>query len=419
VIQSTPPFQPGFAPPIPPAGAFEPPSDQTDGEGSEPGRRGKTKRKRFNFAVREGLEKLEKMVQSKRTETAAGSEAAPSVDIQAAPVEAPSIRTTPVYSPPVAPPAAPQIAPAETLPLQFEAPEATDEPQDQAVSAEPEAEIAEPEAEVAEPEAEVADAETQIAEPEAEIVEPEAETVEPEAETVTAEPEPVEADSRRESMRSMLFGEEHDDRSAVEPEPKAAAETEVQEPAVAEAEPVETPVAEEPASRSVAAASFWGKERGASVEIAPQPSAAEPGPPAEEQSSRGDSAGTVVIIEDDHSVAQYYAALFKGNGFRVEVANDGVSGVDLCTRVQPDVILLDVMMPRQNGILVLQTLRASDETRNTPVVVLSNFTEPTLIKRALQLGALEYVIKTQVEGPALLEAMPHWMRREKAFAAAA
>ncbi|HVH65382.1 MAG TPA: response regulator, partial [Candidatus Acidoferrum sp.] len=129
-------------------------------------------------------------------------------------------------------------------------------------------------------------------------------------------------------------------------------------------------------------------------------------------------AGTIVIIEDDPTAASYYATLFRGNGYQVEVANDGVSGVDLATRKQPQVILLDVMMPRQNGILVLQTLRASDETKNTPVVVMSNFSEPTLIKRALQLGALEYVIKTQVEGPALLNAVPRWMNREKAFAAA-
>jgi CheY-like chemotaxis protein len=129
------------------------------------------------------------------------------------------------------------------------------------------------------------------------------------------------------------------------------------------------------------------------------------------------TAGTLVIIEDDAKVADYYSTLFRGNGYRVEVANDGVSGVDVATRVRPDVILLDVMMPRQNGILVLQTLRASDETRDTPVVVLSNFSEPTLIKRALQLGALEYVIKTQAEGAQLLNAVPRWMNREKAFAA--
>jgi CheY-like chemotaxis protein len=129
------------------------------------------------------------------------------------------------------------------------------------------------------------------------------------------------------------------------------------------------------------------------------------------------AAGVLVIIEDDQAAAEYYATLFRGNGYDVNVANDGVSGVDLCVKVQPQVILLDVMMPRQNGILVLQTLRASDETRNTPVVVMSNFSEPTLIKRALQLGALEYVIKTQVEGAALLNAVPRWMNREKAFAA--
>jgi CheY-like chemotaxis protein len=163
--------------------------------------------------------------------------------------------------------------------------------------------------------------------------------------------------------------------------------------------PVEAPPAEEHTVEPVMAESFGEPT---------EPSASSDG---------GGAAGTMVIIEDDQSVAQYYATLFQGNGYRVEVANDGVSGVDLCTRVQPQVILLDVMMPRQNGILVLQTLRASDETKNTPVVVMSNFSEPTLIKRALQLGALEYVIKTQVEGPALLAAVPRWMNHEKAFAA--
>jgi CheY-like chemotaxis protein len=154
----------------------------------------------------------------------------------------------------------------------------------------------------------------------------------------------------------------------------------------------------------------------AAVEAYEAPAADVPETP--EAGSEEPSAGTVVIIEDDPVAANYYATLFRGNSYHVEVANDGVSGVDLCTRLQPQLILLDVMMPRQNGILVLQTLRASDETKNTPVVVMSNFSEPTLIKRAIQLGALEYVIKTQVEGPALLSALPRWMNHEKAFAAA-
>ena len=195
------------------------------------------------------------------------------------------------------------------------------------------------------------------------------------------------------------------------------------------AEPSETISAADLPTESTAAEAYdaWRPTSPAEADAEPAPAtgtdspetpgADVPQPPVAENGDRP-SAGTIVIIEDDHAAASYYATLFKGNGYHVEVANDGVSGVDLCTRVQPQVILLDVMMPRQNGILVLQTLRASDETKNTPVVVMSNFSEPTLIKRAIQLGALEYVIKTQVEGPALLNALPRWMNREKAFAAA-
>jgi CheY-like chemotaxis protein len=248
-------------------------------------------------------------------------------------------------------------------------------------------------------------------------------TVASEADGPMAEPEPQpepEPEPRREargSMRSMLFGEE----AVAAPEPT---------PAEAEPEPV-------------TAERTWGEQASTAEPVTPtadsdvwRPWNADPEPEPEFVSAAvddgpatdvpetsgaggdGPSAGTVVIIEDDPVAANYYATLFRGNGYQVQVANDGVSGVDLCARVQPQVILLDVMMPRQNGILVLQTLRASDETKNTPVVVMSNFSEPTLIKRAIQLGALEYVIKTQVEGPALLNALPRWMNHEKAFAAA-
>jgi CheY-like chemotaxis protein len=238
-------------------------------------------------------------------------------------------------------------------------------------------------------------------------------------------------------MRDMLFGEEV--VSAPKREPATMPAAAEQEPAP-EPEPVasEQPW-EEQASTPEPVASTTDSDRWRPWNARPEPEP-EPEPELEPQAavvdttplddwpaadvpetpaaSHGPSAGTIVIIEDDPVAANYYATLFRGNGYQVQVANDGVSGVDLCTRVQPQVILLDVMMPRQNGILVLQTLRASDETKNTPVVVMSNFSEPTLIKRAVQLGALEYVIKTQVEGPALLSALPRWMNHEKAFAAA-
>jgi CheY-like chemotaxis protein len=453
------PTAPQFAPPgfpMAPAGAppFQAPAPgQTGGEpaGPDSGRRGKPKRRRFNFNV---LENLEKMVQAKPAEAQ------------------PSTGWTPPVTPPPAPPTAapavssiagaptpPQPTAEESLPLQFGSP-AQPKP-----SAETEAGVAEP---TAPPELEIEQTsvtyEPEVAEPETKEAELEpAPEPEPEQEPA-AEPEAKTEPHR--SMRSMLFGEESmpapfaaapseaepaSSAPAPEPEPasaesswpsypwmqdqsSSATESETPAPAASRTEdvaaepeveaPAETtpePIAEPAGSRAFDPwRSTVDTEEPTPVVATSQPAE----PPAEvpagpvEADSNGSGAGTIVIIEDDQTAASYYATLFRGNGYRVEVANDGVSGVDLCARMQPQVILLDVMMPRQNGILVLQTLRASDETKSTPVVVMSNFSEPTLIKRALQLGALEYVIKTQVEGPALLNALPRWMNREKAFAAA-
>jgi CheY-like chemotaxis protein len=257
----------------------------------------------------------------------------------------------------------------------------------------------------------------------ASVMEPAAEPEEPvfRFEPVVAEPAP----SGHDDMT-------HEETSASSEPVEAAAEA-VETPVESTAEPLADPWRSEPRAETAEPAESPGPAAVAADESETQqeeplfsPVGAEPAsvdthgwaPPESSEMHAGGDRGTLVIIEDDLTVAEYYATLFRGNGYTVHVASDGISGVDLCAKVKPSVILLDVMMPRQNGMLVLQTLRASDETKETPVVVLSNFSEPTLVKRALQLGALEYVIKTQVEGAALLEALPRWMNREKAFAAA-
>lgn len=411
------PAPPAATPPAP----AQPDASAEGTDSKEAGRRGKPKRRRFNLSV---LDNLEKMVQSKPAEAPA-------------PAAQPTAEAIPVVPVPVTP--AP--APVET-PTLFAQPSIAEETKEPTTSA---AERAEP--------VETADAQPVDVEPSVE------QAPEPEPEPEVEERRPSHTD-----MRSMLFGEEPEpvapaadlaqatpvEEAAAPPAAEAEAEvvSPVEEPSswrwsepVAEAAPVEEAPVEEarveeaPAAEAVEApvAEVVDAPAEETIEVATQ---AEPEPVTEEPAAtpsfeasdvpavsepeapveKGD-AGVLVIIEDDQSAADYYATLFRGNGYHVDVANDGVSGVDLCAKVQPQVILLDVMMPRQNGILVLQTLRASDETRNTPVVVMSNFSEPTLIKRALQLGALEYVIKTQVEGAALLNAVPRWIKREKAFAA--
>jgi CheY-like chemotaxis protein len=450
-------------PPMPPAYGNPPAGPPPDPAAQDAGRRGKPKRRRFNFNV---LENLEKIVQAR-------SEPLPPAGWQppagAAPTQAaPSPAVPPVGAPPelrILPqpaPSAEAISPvkepaaeAPSLPLPFgqvvqDAHKTTE--QDSAVTETEEPGVVQEDEEPAGASETETSKDVSDTEAEAPVAEVEVEQETPPATPPAPEP--------RKSMREMLFGEEAPaaaDPTATpsqsEPEPAsadwswrptrweptegtatkpetepAASEPAAEEPVAEEAAAVDEPSEAWPVAEASEPAPFapWKSSFAADSAMEAEPatvSADEASAGSVTETPAGDagggpSAGTVVIIEDDETAATYYATLFRGNGYRVEVANDGVSGVDLCTRVQPQVILLDVMMPRQNGILVLQTLRASDETKNTPVVVMSNFSEPTLIKRAIQLGALEYVIKTQVEGTALLNAMPRWMNREKAFAAA-
>ncbi|HEY8740982.1 MAG TPA: response regulator, partial [Candidatus Dormibacteraeota bacterium] len=123
----------------------------------------------------------------------------------------------------------------------------------------------------------------------------------------------------------------------------------------------------------------------------------------------------ILIIEDDERIAKFYNILFSAKGYKVENAHDGVEGVDMATALLPSLILLDVMMPKMNGLMVLQTLRANPETEATPVVVLSNYMEPPLIQRALQLGAIEYVVKSQARPEQLVNAVPLWLEGKPAL----
>ncbi|HXA28782.1 MAG TPA: response regulator [Candidatus Angelobacter sp.] len=124
--------------------------------------------------------------------------------------------------------------------------------------------------------------------------------------------------------------------------------------------------------------------------------------------------GDVLLVEDDPAISRLYRMLLESRGYTVRCAGDGVEGLDRTNEKRPDLVLLDIMMPRMNGIAFLQALRAG-EMRDVPVVVLSNFMEKQLVDDAMSLGALEYMVKAQTRPEALVGALPHWLRGERAF----
>src|SRR5215472_3668398 len=118
----------------------------------------------------------------------------------------------------------------------------------------------------------------------------------------------------------------------------------------------------------------------------------------------------VLLVEDDAALAQMYRVKLERDGYTVQVAGDGEEALGLLSRELPDLIFLDVRLPRMDGLTFLERLRADDRTRDVPVVIVSNYSEEDLVSRGLQLGAREYLIKSQTTPGQLSQGVPDWTR---------
>ncbi|MDQ6691243.1 MAG: response regulator [Candidatus Dormibacteraeota bacterium] len=104
---------------------------------------------------------------------------------------------------------------------------------------------------------------------------------------------------------------------------------------------------------------------------------------------------TLVMIEDDLAIAQMYRMQLVMDGYQVLLATDGAAGLKLIDESRPDLVLLDIRLPRMQGLDVLRSVQASDETATIPVLILSNYGEPGMVHEGLRLGARDYLIKSQ------------------------
>jgi CheY-like chemotaxis protein len=118
----------------------------------------------------------------------------------------------------------------------------------------------------------------------------------------------------------------------------------------------------------------------------------------------------VLFIEDDPTVAQMYKLKLELDGYQVTMAKDGEEGLQLASDVKPDIIFLDIRLPKMDGFAVLERLRGNEQTRHIPVVILSNYGERELVERGLKLGALEYLIKSQTTPANLSRGVEGWLK---------
>ncbi len=118
----------------------------------------------------------------------------------------------------------------------------------------------------------------------------------------------------------------------------------------------------------------------------------------------------VLFVEDDPSVAQMYKLKLELDGYQVTVASDGEQALEMATSSPPDIVFLDIRLPKMDGLAVLEKLRETDNTKQVPVVILSNYSERELVERGLKLGALEYLIKSQTTPAKLAGGVESWLK---------
>ena len=99
----------------------------------------------------------------------------------------------------------------------------------------------------------------------------------------------------------------------------------------------------------------------------------------------------ILVIEDEATLQKALDDVLSQEGFEVLSATDGIVGLEVAKKEKPDLILLDIILPKMDGFEVLSKLKAND--KDTPVVILTNLSDLNDVQKALDLGATTYLVK--------------------------
>jgi DNA-binding response OmpR family regulator len=104
----------------------------------------------------------------------------------------------------------------------------------------------------------------------------------------------------------------------------------------------------------------------------------------------------IAIIEDDLAIAQMYRLKFEAEGYKVEIAENGKLGLELCEQLKPDLVLLDLMMPEMNGDEMLEKMRGTDWGKGIKVIILTNVGQQEAPDKLKSLHISDYIVKAEM-----------------------
>lgn len=111
----------------------------------------------------------------------------------------------------------------------------------------------------------------------------------------------------------------------------------------------------------------------------------------------------ILIIEDEEIVLDLLQRKLTQEGYRVCIAKDGEEGLRKMKEVKPDLILLDIVMPKMGGLEVMEEMGKEPDLKKIPVIIISNSGEPVELDKAKKLGVKDWLIKTEFDPQEVLE----------------
>ena len=111
----------------------------------------------------------------------------------------------------------------------------------------------------------------------------------------------------------------------------------------------------------------------------------------------------ILIIEDEELLYDMLKRKLEIEGYEVSIAENGVEGLEKIKKINPDLILLDIVMPEKGGFEVMEELQQEEDYKNIPIIIISNSGQPVEIDRAKELGAKDWLIKTEFDPQEVIE----------------
>jgi len=105
----------------------------------------------------------------------------------------------------------------------------------------------------------------------------------------------------------------------------------------------------------------------------------------------------ILLVEDEEIMIGLLQRKLTQEGYEISVARDGEEGLKTMKEIKPDLILLDIIMPKMGGFEVMEEMAKDEELKKIPVIVISNSGQPVELDRAQKLGAKDWLIKTELD----------------------